>query len=103
MTRLGWIVFKDGTNMEEAFKSLDNAQSGDFVLHIAINHNFIIRTRTLIGEFSEPERLEQDLKQIQELAQVLDKEAGFAQDSGFAKIQEYGQQLTLSFEDSVLV
>ncbi|KAJ3035350.1 hypothetical protein HDV00_004050 [Rhizophlyctis rosea] len=89
--RLGWIVFKEGTDMGEAMKTLSQQtipRIPDFKFHLALHHAVPIRTRVAPGETNRPERLKQDAKQIQELLAVLDEECGFPVEEGRGVVQK---------------
>ncbi|KAG4099213.1 hypothetical protein H8356DRAFT_361433 [Neocallimastix lanati (nom. inval.)] len=74
--RLGWIVFKEGTNIKEAYEKFNNAKIDDFVFHLAYHQNLPTRSKTVPEIFSTMERLKHDLEQAKNLSLALDREVG---------------------------
>jgi hypothetical protein len=74
--RLGWIVFKEGTNIKEAYEKFNNAKIDDFVFHLAYHQTLPTRSKTVPEIFSTMNRLKYDLEQARNLAITLDKEVG---------------------------
>ncbi|KAJ3046592.1 hypothetical protein HK097_000717, partial [Rhizophlyctis rosea] len=106
--RLGWIVFRDGTNMEAAMKTLsatmsiqipiefdpsasppgpDAPTTRTFTFHLAMHHHVQVRTKVAPGETNRPERLRADLEQVKRLCGVLDEECGFVYEDGAGGVQ----------------
>lgn len=74
--RLGWIVFKEGTNIKEAYEQFNNAKIDDFVFHLAYHQTLPARSKTVPEIFSTMDRLNHDLEQAKNLSIALDKEVG---------------------------
>ncbi|KAI8081664.1 uncharacterized protein BX664DRAFT_366899 [Halteromyces radiatus] len=74
--RIGWINFKEGTDMQQAFDQLDNKTVDDFVFHLAMNRKNqepLPRTPRLALEISNTEeRLKHDMEQSYTLAKAMD-------------------------------
>jgi hypothetical protein len=92
MSRLGWIVFNQETNMDQAMELIDNKpvylfnQVGvDFVLQVG-RQNDKTTFKRIGGYVNKPKRLEQDLGKAKRLAQFLDTECGI---DGVSRVQEY--------------
>ncbi|RKO92251.1 hypothetical protein BDK51DRAFT_15847, partial [Blyttiomyces helicus] len=87
MARLGWIVFKEGTNLDAAFKSLENEKLTAGELHLSVHTQMPPRKRLAPSEANDPDRLSHDLMQIQRLASVLDAEVGITPADGAELIE----------------
>ncbi|KAI5475890.1 hypothetical protein MNV49_000723 [Pseudohyphozyma bogoriensis] len=75
--RVGWVVFKEGTDMDEASKLLCESTIGTFTLHMILNVNPIfMRTRATPGLLATPERIVKDLESIRRAAASFEKETG---------------------------
>lgn len=94
--RIGWIHFREGTDMQKAFEQLDNKkvyfsvvwewitryiealfQVDDFTLHLAMNHKGQKTSKTFKfapESTNSLDRLRKDLEQAQKLAQALESE-----------------------------
>lgn len=73
--RIGWISFKEGTDMKKAFEQMDNQKVDDFVFHLAMNRKDTPQTRAprIAPDISNTtERLQKDLDQAKELASALE-------------------------------
>ncbi|KAI9278683.1 hypothetical protein BDA99DRAFT_13548 [Phascolomyces articulosus] len=77
--RIGWIHFKQGTDMQKAFDELDSQKIDDFVFHLAMNYKnrYQSRTSKITYEIaSVNKRLEKDIDQAKQLAKRLESELG---------------------------
>jgi len=74
--RLGWIVFKEGTDIKTAFEKFNNAKIDDFVFHLAYHQSLPTRSKTVPEVFSTLDRLKHDLEQSKKLSYALDREVG---------------------------
>ncbi|KAI8333657.1 hypothetical protein BC941DRAFT_380142 [Chlamydoabsidia padenii] len=78
--RIGWINFKKGTDMQEAFNKLDKQVVDDFIFHLAMNKKNqepLIRTPRLALEISSTnERLRHDVDQAYAVAKAMDSFLG---------------------------
>ncbi|KAI9319051.1 hypothetical protein BX666DRAFT_2025391 [Dichotomocladium elegans] len=75
--RIGWIHFKEGTDMQKALDALDNRKVDDFVFHLAMNPKNSQQKRTSKVTFeaaSTLRRLQKDLDQAKDLSNVLESE-----------------------------
>lgn len=73
--RIGWISFKEGTDMKKAFEQMDNQKVDDFVFHLAMNRKDTPQTRVprVAPDISNTtERLQKDLEQAKEIALALE-------------------------------
>ncbi|KAI8983500.1 hypothetical protein BDB01DRAFT_791017 [Pilobolus umbonatus] len=73
--RIGWIKFKEGTDMKKVFDQLDNKKVDDFIFHFAMNRKNITQTRTpriALDISNTKERLRKDLEQAKELSLALE-------------------------------
>lgn len=73
--RIGWISFKEGTDIKKAFEQLDNQKVDDFVFHLAMNRKNASQTRVprIAPDITNTtERLQKDLEQAKELALALE-------------------------------
>lgn len=73
--RIGWISFKEGTDMKKAFEQMDNQKVDDFVFHLAMNRKDTPQTRAprIAPDISNTtERLQKDLEQAKEIALALE-------------------------------
>lgn len=77
MSKLAWLVFEKGTDIDAALKALDGMEIGETIIRLAVNNKLPQRTRLLTNEFLAKPRLEHDLAQIKELATMLDSECMF--------------------------
>ena len=89
MSRIGWIVFEQGTDLESAMKEIDGVASGDFIMHLALNQSYPIRTKVLASEFSVKERIEKDAEQVKNLALSLDEECDLNLQGGYKVIEDH--------------
>jgi hypothetical protein len=80
--RLGWIVFKEGTDIKAAYEKFNNAKIDDFVFHLAYHQTLPARSKTVPEIFSSMDRLKHDLDQAKRLAIALDREVGIDQLDG---------------------
>ncbi|KAI8380887.1 uncharacterized protein BYT42DRAFT_284922 [Radiomyces spectabilis] len=73
--RIGWIHFKEGTDMVKAFEALDNLKIDDFTFHLAMNRKNQPQQRVhkMAPEIANTsDRLDIDFEQAQLLAKVFD-------------------------------
>ncbi|KAI9342753.1 hypothetical protein DFJ73DRAFT_842247 [Zopfochytrium polystomum] len=80
--RLGWLVFREGTNLEKAMQDLNGKQIDDFVVSLAMHTHQSIRSRIIPLEFNTEARLETDLANARRLATALDVESGIQELEG---------------------
>ncbi|KAJ3165723.1 hypothetical protein HDU88_003916 [Geranomyces variabilis] len=85
--RVGWVVYKEGTDMQAVLDILNGKQIGQFTLRMDLHRWQEERPRGVPGELNTPARIRHDLAQIKSLAAVLDEENGFAPDSGAALVE----------------
>ncbi|KAJ3158093.1 hypothetical protein HDU86_003045 [Geranomyces michiganensis] len=85
--RVGWIIYKEGTDMQAVLDILNGKQIGQFTLRMDLHRWQEERPRSVPGELNTPARIRHDLAQITSLAAVLDEENGFAPDSGAALVK----------------
>ncbi|RUP43194.1 hypothetical protein BC936DRAFT_137496 [Jimgerdemannia flammicorona] len=75
--RIGWIAFKEGTDMQAAYDKLNNKKIDDFVFHLAMHkHQPPSRTRVAPEIAATPDRLAHDLERVRRVAQVADADLG---------------------------
>ncbi|CAO3665810.1 unnamed protein product [Umbelopsis ramanniana] len=77
--RLGWINFKEGTDIKAAFDKLDNQKIDDFTFHLAMNkvqssQNRVPRHAPEISNTTE--RIKLDLERAKQVAKTLESELG---------------------------
>ncbi|CAG8595725.1 4466_t:CDS:10 [Funneliformis caledonium] len=74
--RLGWIVFKEGTDMDNAYEKLNEQKIDEFVFYLARHKNQTgpVRNRITPDIACNSDRLKKDLIQIQKLCDKLDKD-----------------------------
>ncbi|KAJ1340709.1 hypothetical protein BSLG_004803 [Batrachochytrium salamandrivorans] len=89
MSRLGWVVFEDSTDLSKALEILDNTTAGGQTIHLAINQTVVKRQHALPMEMCRPERLLQDLELAKKLAIVLDSECKFLEGMGLPVVEAY--------------
>ncbi|CAO3630533.1 unnamed protein product [Mucor hiemalis] len=73
--RIGWISFKEGTDMKKVFELMDNQKVDDFVFHLAMNRKDTPQNRVprIAPDISNTtERLQKDLEQAKEIALALE-------------------------------
>ncbi|KAI9202777.1 uncharacterized protein BJ171DRAFT_166970 [Polychytrium aggregatum] len=75
--RIGWVIFKDGTDIEAAFEKLSGLRIDEFTFHFATNQTSSIRIKAGPLELGTLERLKHDLTQAKRLAEALDTEVEF--------------------------
>ncbi|ORX91462.1 hypothetical protein K493DRAFT_286786 [Basidiobolus meristosporus CBS 931.73] len=74
--RLGWIVFKEGSNIQEAFEALNKSKIDEFQFHLALHkHQLTTRPRVAPHIANTPERLRHDEEKVRKLVDLLDQEA----------------------------
>ncbi|KAK9722993.1 hypothetical protein K7432_002293 [Basidiobolus ranarum] len=74
--RLGWIVFKEGCNIQEAFDALNKSKIDEFQFHLALHkHQLTTRPRVAPQIANLPERIRHDEEKVRKLIDLLDKEA----------------------------
>ncbi|KAG0194485.1 hypothetical protein DFQ28_010569 [Apophysomyces sp. BC1034] len=77
--RIGWIRFKDGTDIQKAFDQLQNLKIDDFIFHLAMNRKNQIQsraTKTAPEIANTAERLRADLQNALDLCAEMDNELG---------------------------
>ncbi|KAL1920543.1 uncharacterized protein VTP21DRAFT_920 [Calcarisporiella thermophila] len=75
--RIGWIQFKEGTDLKKAVSEIDGQKIDDFQLHVAIpTAPSVLRPRVAPDITCTLERLRHDCEQAEQLAQVLDRQLG---------------------------
>jgi hypothetical protein len=77
MTRMGWLVFDQDTDMEATLKELSNKKYEGEDFSFAMNSVGKKRTKFTTNEALEPTRISKDLIQIRTLAFYLDSESSF--------------------------
>ncbi|KAI8140367.1 hypothetical protein BJV82DRAFT_645835 [Fennellomyces sp. T-0311] len=93
--RIGWIHFKQGTDMQKAFNELDTRKIDDFIFHLAMNqkNQYQSRTSKVTPEIaSTPKRLQKDIEQAKQLAKHLESELG-DDVNGLEKVAERAKQV----------
>ncbi|CAO3625994.1 unnamed protein product [Cunninghamella blakesleeana] len=92
--RIGWINFKEGTDMKEAFNQLNNKKVDEFIFHLAMNKKNqqpLPRTPRLALEISNTkERLKHDLDQAYLVAKAMDS---FLEVKGAKKVANHATQI----------
>ncbi|KAF7720961.1 hypothetical protein EC973_005674 [Apophysomyces ossiformis] len=77
--RIGWIRFKEGTDIQKAFDQLQNLKIDDFIFHLAMNRKNQIQsraTKTAPEIANTTERLKADLQNALELSKEMDSDLG---------------------------
>ncbi|CAG8546017.1 4633_t:CDS:10 [Paraglomus occultum] len=97
--RLGWIVFTEETDMDEAFKQLNEQKIDDFIFYLARHksHSGPVRNRVAPETATTPERLKKDLERVEELISKLDNDIGIV--GVKEKIKDRLERLTESVDD----
>ncbi|KAI9016728.1 hypothetical protein DFJ74DRAFT_678064 [Hyaloraphidium curvatum] len=93
--RLGWVVFRDGTDVEQVVKTLEKFRIGEQEFHFAAHQVHPPRSRPLVDVFSKEDRIKRDLEQATAVARALDEDYGV---SGFAAVEERMSKLGLAKE-----
>lgn len=88
MSRLGWIIFEKGTNLEEASTILEGSKIDGYELRLAPQTINTQRAKFITGDVNIPDRLQRDYEQIVKLANHLDQECGFTAGSGSEMIAD---------------
>lgn len=94
--RIGWISFKEGTDMKKAFEQMDNQKVDDFVFHLAMNRKDAVTTRVprIAPDISNTtERLQKDLEQSKELALALEAILGDDIQDGLKAVEARAQKV----------
>ncbi|KAI9009847.1 hypothetical protein BC832DRAFT_530033, partial [Gaertneriomyces semiglobifer] len=88
--RLGWAVFEDNVDIEEARNSLDKTQVAEnYYIYCSLHHLIEPKPRFAPIEASLPSRLRHDKEQSFRLAEFLDSESGFsAEQQGVQSVQK---------------
>ncbi|KAJ2993508.1 hypothetical protein HDV02_002272 [Globomyces sp. JEL0801] len=95
MSRLGWIVLENGSDLDAALAKVDGQQIGESYLGVAIQREMTFSARSFSAHSEKPSRLQYDATQIKELAKLLDKEAGIDEDHGCFLIEKRLQEIIL--------
>ncbi|KAK4705369.1 hypothetical protein P7C70_g818, partial [Phenoliferia sp. Uapishka_3] len=73
--RVGWVQFRDASNMAEAQKVLCESTVGNFTLHMQPSEKIMFAKSKLVpSDMAAPERIIKDLEQIRQVAAGLEKE-----------------------------
>lgn len=89
--RHGWIVCREGTDMEKAFKDVEGKSVDNFTFHFAVHsRKEIIRPRITPEFASTEERLRHDLQRALRVADVLEKDLGGGCD-GASRVTEFAE------------
>lgn len=94
--RIGWINFKEGTDMKSAFEQLDNQKVDDFVFHLAMNRKNLPQTRAprIAPDITNAtDRLQKDLEQAKELALALESVLGEDTPEGLKAVESRTQHV----------
>lgn len=94
--RIGWISFKEGTDIKKAFETLDNQKVDDFVFHLAMNRKNVIQARVprIAPDITNTtERLQKDLDQAKELALALEAVLGDDIEDGLKAVEARAQKV----------
>lgn len=94
--RIGWITFKEGTDMKKAFDQMDNQKVDDFVFHLAMNRKDAVTTRVprIAPDISNTtERLQKDLEQSRELALAFESALGEDIPEGLKAVEARAQKV----------
>lgn len=97
MTRVGWVYFEDGVDLEDICKQLDNfkvfflfyKKIGNFSVHLVLNNSMEPKTGVLPKEMADMDRIKVDLEQVKKLARSLDLEVGISAESGVSMIDKW--------------
>ncbi|KAI9469006.1 MAG: hypothetical protein EXX96DRAFT_590070 [Benjaminiella poitrasii] len=102
--RIGWITFKEGTDMKKTFEQLDNQKVDDFVFHLAMNRKNTSQTRSprTAPEISNTlERLQKDLEQAKELALAFESMLGDDTAEGLKAIEARAGEVSNKHKSSL--
>ncbi|KAI8642566.1 hypothetical protein BD408DRAFT_416434 [Parasitella parasitica] len=94
--RIGWINFKEGTDMKKVFAQMDNQKVDDFVFHLAMNRKNTLQTRAprIAPDITNTtERLQKDLEQAKELALALESILGEDTQEGLRAVEARAQKV----------
>jgi hypothetical protein len=94
--RIGWINFKEGTDMKKVFELMDNQKVDDFVFHLAMNRKNMLQTRAprIAPDITNTtERLQKDLEQAKELALALESMLGEDTQEGLKAVEARAQKV----------
>jgi len=72
--RVGWVTFDEGTDMNNAYKELNNGKIDSFEIHLGIYHNATRKNLKIPAITSTEQRMRKDLDLIRRLADVLNRE-----------------------------
>lgn len=94
--RIGWINFKQGTDMKKVFELMDNQKVDDFVFHLAMNRKNMTQTRSpriAPDVTNTTERLQKDLEQAKEVALALESLLGEDTQEGLKAVELRAQKV----------
>lgn len=94
--RIGWINFKEGTDMKKVFELMDNQKVDDFVFHLAMNRKNMLQTRAprIAPDITNTtERLQKDLEQAKELSLALESMLGEDTQEGLKAVEARAQKV----------
>ncbi|CAO0798763.1 unnamed protein product [Mucor circinelloides] len=94
--RIGWINFKEGTDMKKVFELMDNQKVDDFVFHLAMNRKNMPQTRSpriAPDVTNTTERLQKDLDQAKEVALALESMLGEDTQEGLKAVEARAQKV----------
>lgn len=94
--RIGWINFKQGTDMKKVFELMDNQKVDDFVFHLAMNRKNMAQTRSprIAPDITNTtERLQKDLEQAKEVAMALESLLGEDTQEGLKAVEMRAQKV----------
>lgn len=94
--RIGWIKFKEGTDIKKRFEELDNQKVDDFVFHLALNRKNMSQGRVprIAPEITNTtERLQKDLEQAKELTTALEAVLGDDLPEGLTAVEARAQSI----------
>ncbi|KAL9558617.1 hypothetical protein MBANPS3_000826 [Mucor bainieri] len=101
--RIGWINFKQGTDMKKVFALMDNQKVDDFVFHLAMNRKNTTQTRSprIAPEVTNTtERLQKDLEQAKEVALALESLLGEDTQEGLKAVEMRAQKVIAEHKPS---
>ncbi|RHZ57035.1 hypothetical protein Glove_395g48 [Diversispora epigaea] len=99
--RLGWIVFEEGTDMDDAYEKLNEQKIDEFVFYLARHKNQTgpVRNRTTPDIANSSDRLKKDLASAIKLVEKLDKDV----DESFNGVQAIKQRLAIILDKVIKV
>ncbi|KAI7904590.1 uncharacterized protein BX663DRAFT_502898 [Cokeromyces recurvatus] len=100
--RIGWITFKEGTDMKKTFEQLDNQKVDDFVFHLAMNRKNAVQTRNPRNApeiANTTERIQKDVEQAKELALALESILGEDTPEGLKAVEARTEKVISEHKD----